>query len=316
MRRSVWGQVGPVIGLGLLCVLLTILSPHFLRVENLLNIFRQSAVNACLALGQLLVILTAGIDLSVGSALALAGVSMALMLKAGLPTLLVLPLTLAVGLLLGLVNGLLLTRLRLPHPFIATLGTMNVARGAAFILTGGFPVADLPEGSRFLGAGMLGPIPVPVVVVLVTYGIVHVFLTRTTVGREIYAVGGNAEAARLSGVPVSSRLNLVYLVSGGMAALGAIILTGRMNSGFPLAGQGAELDAIAAVIIGGASFFGGVGNVLGTLVGALVMGILRNGLNLLDVSTFWQTVIIGIVIVGAVWLDVIRNQRRERADTP
>lgn len=313
MKGLLRGQMGPVIGLLALCVLLSVTSPHFLRVDNLLNIFRQSSVNACLALGQLMVILTAGIDLSVGSLLALCGVLMALMLKAGVPVLPALVATILLGLFMGAVNGLLLTRLRLPHPFISTLGTMNVARGLAFIVTGGFSVSGLPEAARFLGAGMLGPIPVPVATVIFIYILFHVFLTRTTVGRDIYAVGGNKEAARLSGIPVNRRLTLVYTLSGGMAALGAIILTGRMNSGFPLAGQGAELDSIAAVIIGGASFFGGVGNVWGTLVGALIMGVLRNGLNLLDISTFWQTVVIGLVIIGAVWMDVLRRKGNNSA---
>jgi ribose transport system permease protein len=151
----------------------------------------------------------------------------------------------------------------------------------------------------------------PVIIVLVVYALFHLFLTHTTVGRDIYAVGGNKQAALLSGIPVDQRLILVYALSGGLAALGAIILAGRMNSGFPLAGMGAELDAIAAVIIGGASFFGGVGSVWGTLIGALIMGVLRNGLNLLDVSAYWQTTVIGVVIVIAVWVDVLRQRALE-----
>ena len=152
----------------------------------------------------------------------------------------------------------------------------------------------------------------PVIMVLVVYTMFHLFLTRTTIGRDIYAIGGNKQAARLAGIPVDRRLITVYALSGGLAALGAIILAGRMNSGFPLAGVGAELDAIAAVIIGGASFFGGVGTVWGTLVGALIMGVLRNGLNLLDVSAYWQTTVIGVVIVIAVWVDVLRQRALER----
>ncbi len=305
-------RFGPLLALLLMSGALTILSPHFLTFENVLNVFRQSAVNALLALGQLLVIITAGIDLSVGSILGLCCVLAALLLKAGMPASAAIAATLAIGTALGMTNGLLFTKLRLPHPFIPTLGMMNVARGLALVLSGGFPISELPEDFRFWGAGALGGIPMPVIIVLIVYALFHLFLTRTTIGRDIYAIGGNKQAALLSGIPVDRRLITVYALSGGLAALGAIILAGRMNSGFPLAGVGAELDAIAAVIIGGASFFGGVGTVWGTLVGALIMGVLRNGLNLLDVSAYWQTTVIGVVIVIAVWVDVLRQRALER----
>lgn len=305
-------RFGPLLALLLMSGALAFLSPHFLTLENALNVFRQSAINALLALGQLLVIITAGIDLSVGSILGLCCVLVAMMLKAGISAPAAIGMTLLLGTALGMTNGVLLTKLRLPHPFIPTLGMMNVARGLALVLSGGFPISELPEDFRFWGAGEIGGVPMPVIVVLVVYAFFHFFLTRTTVGRDIYAIGGNKQAALLSGIPVDRRLILVYATSGGLAALGAIILAGRMNSGFPLAGVGAELDAIAAVIIGGASFFGGVGTVWGTLVGALLMGVLRNGLNLLDVSAYWQTTVIGAVIVIAVWVDVIRQRAVER----
>jgi ribose transport system permease protein len=305
-------RFGPLLALLLMSGTLAVLSPHFLTFDNVLNVFRQSAINALLALGQLLVIITAGIDLSVGSILGLCCVVVAMLLKAGVPTPAAIVATFALGTTLGMTNGLLFTKLRLPHPFIPTLGMMNVARGLALVISGGFPISELPEDFRFWGAGALGGVPMPVITVLVVYTMFHLFLTRTTIGRDIYAIGGNKQAALLAGIPVDRRLILVYAVSGGLAALGAIILAGRMNSGFPLAGVGAELDAIAAVIIGGASFFGGVGTVWGTLVGALIMGVLRNGLNLLDVSAYWQTTVIGIVIVVAVWVDVLRQRAVER----
>lgn len=305
-------RFGPLLGLVILCAALGVLSDHFLTFDNLINVFRQSAVNALVALGQLVVIITAGIDLSVGSIMGLSCVLAALMLKAGVPSVVALAGSLAIGAALGAVNGALLTKLRLPHPFIPTLGMMNVARGLALVISGGFPISELPSGFRFWGAGTVLGIPAPVLVVIVFCALFHVFLTRTTVGRDIYAIGGNPQAARLSGVPLDARLILVYMLSGLMAGAAAIILAGRMNSGFPLAGSGAELDAIAAVIIGGASFFGGVGTVGGTLVGALIMGVLRNGLNLLNVSASWQTVVIGVVIVGAVLVDVIRKRAAER----
>lgn len=304
--------VGPLLALALMCVALGAISPDFRTGDNALNVLRQSSVNALLALGQLLVILTAGIDLSVGSLLGLCCVTFAWLLKGGWPLWAALPATLGLGLLLGLANGLLLTRLHLPHPFVSTLGMMNVARGAALILAGGYPISDLPVSARWLGAGMIGPIPMPVVVMLAAYALFHVVLRHTLFGRDVYAVGGNAEASRLAGIPVERRLNTVYALSGLLAAVAAIVVAGRMNSGFPLAGQGAELDAIAAVIIGGGSFFGGAGSVTGTLIGALIMAVLRNGLNLLNVSSYWQLVVVGLVIIWAVWVDVLRQRPRRR----
>jgi len=305
-------RFGPLLGLLLLCGIFSLRSPYFLTFDNFINIFRQSAVNGLLSLGQLLVIITAGIDLSVGSILGLSCVLVAVMLKAGVPVAVSIPAAMAIGLLLGMTNGLLLTKLHLPHPFIPTLGMMNVARGLALVISGGFPISELPSGFRFWGAGTIVFIPTPVILMLAVYALFHIFLTRTTLGRDIYAIGGNQQAARLSGIPVDRRLTMVYGLSGGLAGLGAIVLAGRMNSGFPLAGVGAELDAIAAVIIGGASFFGGVGSVWGTLIGALIMGVLRNGLNLLNVSAYWQTVVIGAVIVAAVWIDMLRQRAMKR----
>ncbi|MFY9555985.1 MAG: ABC transporter permease [Blastocatellia bacterium] len=301
-------RFAPLLGLLLTSAILSFLSPYFLTFDNLINVFRQSSVNALLALGQLLVIITAGIDLSVGSILGLSCVLVALMLKAGVPWFVCIFCAVAIGLALGMTNGLLLTKLRLPHPFIPTLGMMNVARGLAFVISGGFPISELPEGFRFWGAGTVAYIPVPVILVIAVYALFHIFLTRTTFGRDVYAIGGNKQAAIFSGIPVDRRLTMVYALSGGLAGVGAIVLAGRLNSGFPLAGDGAELDAIAAVIIGGASFFGGVGTVWGTLIGALIMGVLRNGLTLLDVSPNWQKVVIGVVIVAAVWIDVLRQR--------
>ena len=189
---------------------------------------------------------------------------------------------------------------------------MNIARGLALVVSGGFAISELPEGFRFWGAGAVGYLPVPILVVVACCVLFHLFLTRTVPGRDLYAIGGNAQAALLSGIPVHSRLNFVYALSGFMSAVAGIVLAGRMNSGFPLAGTGAELDSIAAVVIGGASFLGGVGTVRGTVIGALIIGVLRNGLNLLDVSAYWQAVVIGAVIVLAVWIDVVRQRLGRR----
>ena len=307
-RTPWWQRLAPLLGLFLLCLVLSLASPHFLTVDNLLNVLRQSTINAILALGQLIVIITAGIDLSIGSVVGLTIVILTLLMRHGTPPVVACLLTLAAGASIGLVNGLLLTRLKLPHPFISTLGTLNVARGAALLLAGGVPISGLPPGFREATAGAVAGVPMPVVIAAVAYLATHVFLSRTVYGRDLYAIGGNREAARLCGIPVDRRLDMAYALSGAAAALGAIVLAARMNSGFPLAGTGAELDAIAAVIIGGASFFGGVGNVGGTLIGALIIGFLRNGLNLLDVSAFWQMIVIGVVIVVAVWIDVLRQR--------
>ena len=307
-RATWWQRLGPLLGLALLCLVLAIASPHFLTVDNLLNVLRQSAINAVLALGQLVVIITAGIDLSIGSIMGLTIVLLALMMRGGMPSVPACALTVVAGAVVGLLNGLLLTRLKLPHPFISTLGTMNVARGAALLLASGVPISGLPVRFRETVAGSAFGIPSPVIVAGVLYVVGHLFLTRTVWGRDLYALGGNREAARLCGIPVDRRLNLAYALSGGAAGLAAVVMAARMNSGFPLAGSGAELDAIAAVIVGGASFFGGVGTAGGTLIGALIIGFLRNGLNLLDVSAYWQMIVIGAVIVAAVCIDVLRQR--------
>ncbi|MBI3695363.1 MAG: ABC transporter permease [Acidobacteria bacterium] len=301
-------RFGPLLGLLILSAVLSVVSPYFLTWDNILNIFRQSAVNGLLALGQLLVILTAGIDLSVGSILGLSTVVFAMTVKSGWPTGVAFAAALSCGLALGLINGFLLTGLKLPHPFVSTLGMMNVARGGAMLLSGGFPIPDLPPSARYPGAGSVAGIPAPVVVMLATCGVFAFLLRQTVFGRDVYAIGGNPEASRLAGIPVAARLNAVYGLSGLLAGLAALLLAGRMNAGFPLAGAGAELDSIAAVIIGGASFFGGVGTVFGTLIGALIIAVLRNGLNLLNVSSHWQMIVIGTVIIWAVWVDVLRRR--------
>lgn len=307
-------RFGALTGLLLLCVMLAFLSPHFLTIENLFNILRQSTVISLVAVGQLLAILTAGIDLSVGSVMALSMVVVGIAaVKWQLDPLLAMLLGIVIGAGLGFVNGFLLTRLRLPHPFISTLGMQNIARGLALIVTASTPISGFPQLIRYLGAESLGIVPVAVLFVFVVYLAFHVFLNHTILGRHIYAVGGNREAARLSGVRVDAVLVWVYALSGLMSAIAGIVLIGRVNSAFPLAGLGFDLDSIAAVIIGGASFFGGEGTVWGTLIGALIMAVLRNGLNLLNVSPDWQTVAIGAVIILAVYVDVLRRQRLGRA---
>lgn len=307
-------KFGALIGLIILCTVLTILSDKFLTINNIMNIARQSSINALLALGMLLPILTAGIDLSVGSILAISIMLMGIVsVNMGMHPILGILVCLLVGCFFGWLNGILLTKLKLPHPFISTLGTMNIARGLALIVTAAAPIAGFPYLIQFLGREFVGPIPVSFLLVIVMYIIFHIFLTRTKTGRYIYAIGGNKEAAHLSGINVDRVLVIVYTISGFMASLAGLVMVGRVNSAFPLAGLSYELDAIAAVIIGGASFFGGVGTVWGTLIGALIIAVLRNGLNLLNVSADFQMAVIGFVIIAAVYVDVIR-QRKSKKD--
>jgi ribose transport system permease protein len=312
---SFLGRFGPLFGLVLLTIFLSVTSDVFLTGSNLTNIARQATVNAFLAIGLLMAIITGGIDLSVGSILAVAMCSMAILaVKMGVNPYLSMLICLAVGVFIGWMNGILLTRLHLPHPFIATLGTMNIARGLALIITGASPISGFDRAGApqilVLGAGSIGPIPVAFIAVVVVYVIFHIILTNTSLGRHIYAVGGNTAAARLSGINVDKTLVIVYSMSGLMAGLAALMLAGRTNSGFPNAGAGYELDAIAAVIIGGASFSGGSGTIGGTAIGVLLIAVLRNGLVLLNVPTEWQTVAIGLVIIGAVSVDVLRQRTK------
>ena len=301
-------QLGTLSGLLGLIVVLWILTPHFLTVSNLLNVAQQATIIAIIAVGMTFVIITGGIDLSVGSVLAFAGVVMANALQSGVPLPLALLIGLGVGLLCGVINGLLITVGRLP-PFIATLGMMSVARGAALMFTEGRPISGFSEGFRSIATGEILRIPAPVVIMIVMYLIAHFVLKRTKLGRYTYAIGGNEEAALLSGINVRLNKTLVYGIAGLLSGLAAILLTARLNSAQPIAGMNYELDAIAATVIGGTSLLGGEGTVSGTLIGALIMAVLRNGLNLLSVSSFFQQVVIGSVIIFAVLIDMALKRR-------
>jgi ribose transport system permease protein len=303
-------RFGTLVGLLLLCAVLWVLTPHFLTVSNLLNIIQQTSINAIVAAGMTFVIISGGIDLSVGSIVALSGVVLGTLLHLNQPPV-AMPLlvALAAGIGCGLLNGVLVSFGRLPA-FIATLGMMSVARGAALVFTEGRPVSGFDEAFRWIATGSIGFIPAPVILMLAVYVVAHLVLTRTTFGRYVYAIGGNEEATRLSGVAVRFHKTAIYGVSGLMSAIAAIALTARLNSAQPIAGMMYELDAIAAVVIGGTSLMGGEGSLGGTLIGALIMGVLRNGLNLLGVSSFLQQIVIGGVIVGAVLVDTILKRQR------
>src|SRR5438093_5421529 len=309
------GRFGLILVMLLMMAVLTILQPaYFLTRENLTNIARQISSNSILALGEFAVIVTAGIGRSVGSVMGLSMIVLALAVHADWAAGLAVAVALLVGLGVGLVNGLALTRLHLPHTFIATLATLNIARGATYLLSGGVPISGLPPIVRMWGANditLLGgtsfPIDFPIsfLIVIALYLAMWVLWRKTSTGRHIYAIGGSPKAAQYAGINIPRTLALVYVLSGGLAGIAGILLAGRVNSGYPTRGPGAELDAIAAVIIGGASFFGGRGTAGGVFIGAIIMGLLRNGLNLMNVSVFWQQVMLGFIILLAVYLDVL-----------
>lgn len=310
-------QVGPVAILLGLIVVLSLLSEPFSSLENIGNVMKQSSVICVLALGQLAVIVTRGIDLSVGSTLSLSGVVGAIVWRDYESATLTVLAALATGAAVGAVNGLLLVKGRLPHPFIPTLATLTAAAGLALYLSHSQTIIGAPPIVTDIGAGRISWIPgggpvgwVPLAVfVVIGAGLLMVLLTRALVwGRWIYAVGGNPEAAVRNGIPVSGVLISVYVLSGLLAGVAALLTMGKGNAGSPTAGQLAELDAIAAVIIGGASFLGGRGTVGNAITGALIIAVLRNGLNLLGIDPNWQYIATGAVIVLAVELDVIRRQ--------
>jgi ribose transport system permease protein len=295
----------------LMAVVLSILSPYFLTFENIFAIGLQMSVIAIMAIGQMMIIIAAGIDLSVGSVLALSGVVCTSLLAKGFPVITSVTAGIGVGVFCGMVNGILISRGRIP-PFIATLGMMGMARGAALIISGGagIQLLKLPESFTYLGGGRLWnvvPFPVVLTVILALAG--FVILKYTRMGRYTYAIGSNAEAVRLSGVNISRYLTMIYTFCGLLCGLAGVILASRLRSGQPTAGTGWELDVIAACVIGGASLSGGEGTILGAIIGALIMGVLRNGCNLLDISAFWQQVAIGAIIVAAVFIDQYRHKR-------
>ena len=313
---------GILIVIALICIALWALQPDvFFTWRNITNIFKQTAANGMLSIGMFVVILTAGIDLSVGSVLALGMMTLAVSNAAGVPWPIVLLLSPLMGMIAGFINGIGITKLRMPHPFIMTLGMLFMARGLANLISGGVPYSGLPDPVRFLGSARiyLGEfdgtrinLPVVFLFTIFVYVIFWILLQHTVFGRRVYAIGGNPDAARVSGINVDRMLIAVYTICGLMAGIAGLIMAGRTNSGFPNAGNGMELEAIAAVIIGGASFFGGRGQVVGIFGGVLIMGLIRNGLNLNDVSTFWQQILIGAIIVLAVFIDVLRRDLGRR----
>lgn len=300
-KTSFMEKIIPFIGLILLIIVVSILNSSFLDLSNLLNLLRQISING---FGMTFIILTGGIDLSVGSILALSSAFIALMITSGVDPIIALIIGVLIGFVLGAVNGLLVTKGNMA-PFIATLVTMTIFRGLTLVITDGNPITNLGDSYLFqlFGKGYFIGIPVPAVTMIIVFVILLIILQKTTFGRHTYAIGGNEVSAKISGIKVNNIKILIYGISGLMSALAGGILTSRLNSAQPTAGTSYELDAIAAVVLGGTSLTGGKGRIVGTLIGVLIIGVLNNGLNLLGVSSFYQQVVKGVVILIAVLID-------------
>lgn len=308
MLKKIWSNK-PLIGLIIFAVIVSVLNPRFLTHANILNVLRQTSINSIIAIGMTLVILTGGIDLSVGSILAFCGAVMASLLNAGHNPILALIVTLALGLVFGFFNGFLVSKMKL-QAFIVTLVTMTFLRGATLVFTEGKPITVDDGGLLFenIGGGYLFDIPIPIYIMIALFVAGHYLLMYTKFGRYTYAIGGNEEATKLSGINVDKVKTWVYGLCGMLSALAGVILTSRLYSAQPTAGSGYELDAIAAVVLGGTSLAGGVGRVTGTALGALIIGVLGNSLNLLNVSSYYQMMIKAIVILIAVLIDRKSNK--------
>ena len=300
-------RVLPFITLIALAAGLTIATPHFLTVVNLSSVARQTAVINIMALGMTLVIITGVIDLSVGSTLAISGLFGSMAIKAGQPMLVAIAIGIGCGTLCGLLNGLMITRLRI-SPFIVTLGTLEAYRGLALVISKGLPVHEIPDSFSYLGDGNLLGVPFSLWVLAVCAVIMHFILENTKLGRYAFAIGSNQSAAYYAGVPIKFHLTSVYVIAGGLAGLAGMVEASRLMTGQPTAGQGYELQAIAAVVIGGGSLQGGEGSVVGTLIGAFIIGLLSNGSDLLGINPYWQQVTIGVVIIAAVGFDEFRKR--------
>ena len=301
-------EAAVLIAFVVICTVIAIRAPKFATAQNLYLVSRQISFVAIVALGELFVILTSGIDLSVGSTVGWSGVAAGLALAAGVPPVIALPIGLIAGMLVGLINGSIIAYVGIT-PFIVSLGTMSMARGLVLGITRGNPITEIPSSFFFLAQGAVFGIPIPVILMFIIAGIVHVVLTYTAFGRRIYAIGGNEEATALSGIDVKKIKMMIYGICGMLSAVAGILMIARLQSAQPATGKGWEMDAIASTVIGGTSLMGGVGSVTGVLLGAAIMGVIRNGLVLMQVSAFWQECIIGAIIVLAAVIDRIKNKK-------
>lgn len=300
--KEILDKYKSLIGLIVLCVVITIVSPAFMTLSNITNIFTQVSTNAIIAIGMTFVILTGGIDLSVGSTVAISGALAASILKSTNNIPLAILVAAITGIIIGLINGILISKGKL-QAFIVTLATMTIFRGATLVFTNGTPISKLSETFVKIGNGKIGFIPIPVIITIIILIISIYLLTQTRFGRYLYALGGNEDSAKLSGINTNKIKTLVYMISGFASSIAGIIIASRIGSASPNAGTSFELDAIAAVVIGGTSLSGGEGKITGTIIGALIIGVLNNGLNLMNVSPFYQSIVKGLVILIAVLLD-------------
>ena len=308
-------NLGIIIGLIVLCLVLVIYDitqqrTVFMTTNNIMNVLRQVATNIYIACGMTMIIILGGIDLSVGSIVGLSGCVTAMLIAYNSwPIAAAVVAGLVVGLLSGAFNGFVISKTTIP-PFIVTLAMMNIARGAGYVYTGGQPIRIMSDSFNFIGSGYIGVVPVPVIYLIIIVILSSFIMNRTKLGRHIYAVGGNPTAAKFSGIKNGRILFFAYLFSGLMSAISGVVLASRMFSGQPTAGQAFEMDAIAAVVLGGTSMSGGVGKIGGTVIGALIIGVLNNGLNLLNINSFWQYIVKGVVILIAVYVDFLKKGRK------
>lgn len=295
-----------------MCVLLSILSPYFLEVTNIINVLRQFSLICIIAIGQQMILISGGVDLTCGVGIGLTGVVAAVLSMSGFDPVTTLIITLMTGIVMGACNGFLVTKFKL-NAFITTLGTMSIVRGLALLITGGQPLR-FKSPLAFLGGGYIGVIPVSVIIMFVVMIIGHIFIKHTTTGTNLYAIGNNEKSAVLSAIKVNRTKILVFSITGGLVALGGIINSGNVSMADPSAGFGYEMDIVAACVIGGASLFGGHGSIIGVVLGAALMGVMRNGFLLLGISAYWQIVAIGVVIILSVYIDVLRKKNANEAD--
>lgn len=306
--KKIIQKIGSLLILLVLMLCMGLVSKEFFAFGNLKNIGIQASVNVVLSIGMLMVIIIGGIDLSIGAILALAGIVSAYLMKAGIPIFWAMLISCIVGAALGIVNGFIVTYMKLP-PFVATLGTTGIFRGTALLITNGLPVSQLPEGVRTIGSGTFLGIPNPIVIMVIVAVIIHIVLTYTAYGRSLYAIGSNFEAARLSGLSVQVNMMVTYMLEGFLAAVAGVILLGRLSVAQPNAATGYESNAIAAAVIGGASFSGGRGTVVGALIGALIISVLNNGFTLMGLNSYVQQIAIGVVVVLAVYADILQRAK-------
>ena len=308
-------NIGIIIALLAMFIFLTVFPTTrstFLTPKNMFNILRQNASNLFLATGMTMVIILGGIDLSVGSVIALSGVVAAgCVVNFGLPEAVGFIAAIAVGAAVGLFNGFIICKTDIP-PFIVTLASMNITKGIALVLTGGAPIRCMTDAFKFPGAGYVGPVPTPVILMFIIFILAALMINKTQLGCHIYAVGGNVQAAKFSGISVQKVKFIVYAYTGVMAGIAGVVIASRLYSGQPTAGDGAEMDAIASVVVGGTSMSGGSGRIGGTLIGVLIIGVLNNGLNLMGVDSNFQYIVKGLVILLAVYVDFLRNKKAGR----